>query len=271
MLWKQYESVYTNICVRRCVGIDKGSPVTTQMKGNSDYKIPDCNGGHFHLLLGHQFLEPGVVPDSDYGIYQWEQRESMTFLMRQDLLENATFIWDYCRDNLQHYPQGLRPAFCKFNLTEVPWSRWDNFVGKASTQSTPLTLGPATKDTVDVLIVGGFTKNRYRMLRKIASHGLSVAYYRNSCWGTSLRDLMKSAKVVLNLHRFSCSNMELARILPAVGIGATVVSEPGNDPLIDEWLREENGVYISSSQSVPQLCEKLITSMSRCQMKSGCV
>ena len=190
-----------------------------------------------YLLIGHQFIKD-TIP-TPYGIYQWEPWKSKSFLRRMDLLENAKFIWDYSRCNIPHYPTTINAEYKAFKLTTVPWDLWDNFI--KNEPEIPLDvsiIGSNKTDTIDVLMIGSITRDRMWILRRIANLGMRVAWCKNGLWGSRLKEWMLKAKIILNLHRLDCKIMELARILPAIGLGCNVISEPGDDPELNEELKK---------------------------------
>lgn len=226
-----------------------------------------------YLIVGHQYIPKEVTlpePPFHFGIYQWEPWKSSSFRRRQDILKRAAFIWDYSTVNLEHYGQfdlSVVPEYKPFLYAHVSWSEWlpliESFKQLKKTNSIcpdiqyyGTSTSSVSKD-IDVILIGSFTRQRLRVVRKIATLGLRVAFCTNGMWGDTLKEYIKKSTVMLNLHRVSCNIMELARIMPAISLETVVISEPGQDKELDSIL--STAILIRTLDEIPFICHKVCT------------
>ena len=102
------------------------------------------------------------------------------------------------------------------------------------TMMMPVACTETVEKDIDVLFVATRTDYRWAVINKLLKAGLKVHCPDNVRWVEESRELMKRAKVWLNVHtNISAPDLELHRIMHAAGQRIVTVSEKSNDPQFD--------------------------------------
>lgn len=160
-----------------------------------------------HIIIGAHACP--VLPKR-YIVYQTEIRRSHHFNGRyRRVLDGALAVWEYNEDNLEAYSHP--------NVSVVPPGVYPQDVGR--------------KD-LGVLFYGWIESSprRVDMLRRI---GRDIPVRRVvNVMGVSMWNLLSRSTVVINLHFYDDSPLELFRITEALSFGCHVVSE---GPADERW------------------------------------
>ena len=178
------------------------------------------------IALGTNMLAPyemGLVP-ADAIIYQLEQFSHLVNGPYFQLLRSHT-VWDFSPRNVA----GLRQQGCpRVRLCRVGFS--------------PSPVLPLQKEKdIDVLFIGAKNARREVILNQLRVRGIKM--HDSGAWGEERRELIARSKIVLNLHSFDHSVLEMVRLGPMLEQGAFIVSEPGADPEMDKPF--ETGMVIA--------------------------
>lgn len=105
---------------------------------------------------------------------------------------------------------------------------------------------------VDVLFYGTQHPRRTALLDKLRAARLTVKECSN-VFGAHLWSLVPFVSVIVNIHFYQPSILELARILPAVAAGKLVISERSDDAILDR-MYAPLVVFADSDSEFIQLC-----------------
>jgi hypothetical protein len=172
---------------------------------------PDsCTPIHFgaHLLPPEASLAPRAV------LFNLEQIVPGTLWLTASYLERLRRhrVWDYSARNLAALAQmGVREA------AHVP-------LGHAKV----LERIASTEEDIDVLFYGVYNERRMGPLRRLAGRGLKVTWV-NGIYGAERDALIARSRIVLNLHFYGESRLEVARCFYLLANGRFVLSEESPD------------------------------------------
>lgn len=110
---------------------------------------------------------------------------------------------------------------------------------------------------IDVLFYGADSPRRrkmFRLIEKIPGLGAVFRYY--TLFGKEREDLIRRSKIVLNLHYWPESALEVHRIEYACARGKCIISEPSADRMLD--LRYANCVSFAPYDDIPSRVVQLI-------------
>ena len=169
-----------------------------------------CTAIHFgaHLLPPEARLAPGAV------LFNLEQIVRGALWLTGDYLERLRRhrVWDYSARNVAALTQmGVRDA------AHVP-------LGHA----TALERIPSAEEDIDVLFYGIYNERRLSLLRRLAARGWKV-HCVNGVYGGERDALIARSRIVLNLHFYGESRLEVARCFYLLANGRFVLSEESPD------------------------------------------
>lgn len=162
-----------------------------------------------NVLQNKNVIPPGAV------IYQLEQ--FVPRWMNSVYLDclKSRIVWDFSQRNVE--------KFREFGMKNVHLCR----VGARPSLPKKTT---AKKD-IDVLFYGSWNARRKAVLNALRARGLKV--HDIGGWGSKRQQNIARAKVLLNIHYYDTSCLEVVRLMPALEQGAFVVSETGSDAAMD--------------------------------------
>lgn len=137
------------------------------------------------------------------------------------LIRNSVATYDYSAVNVTHYPSELQP-FVKVLVPPVYNHGHQN--GK---MMTTMMMPAMNMYPIDILFYGGINSRRESILKHVTSR-LQTARITvvNRVFGDELVNLISKARVVLNIHYYTNSILEMDRIHTALQFDhVTVVSE----------------------------------------------
>ncbi len=148
----------------------------------------------------------------------------------QTAFKSCSGILDYCEENLAAYPEDMQVSVSHIT---IPLNNY-----------FPRTQIAKTKN---VLFFGMMTERRSRILRHIKYVGgidVTVVTSPHGAYGRDIYDLIRSAKVILNIHATATSNLEIGRLNDCITAGdTTVISETGTNTPQELLSRYERMTY----------------------------
>lgn len=154
---------------------------------------------------------------NNYICYQFEQAHSNWF--KDDYirtLNGAIDIWDYSEYNINYF-RGKFDAPHTFVKIGTPLSYNDD---------------PTNRD-IDLLFYGEYhgSQRRKEFIEAVKSKypNLTVIEGSNPKFGSSIVDLLKRTKIVLNHHYYNNGSLEVVRVYEALNNGCSVISEVSVD------------------------------------------
>jgi Rhamnan synthesis protein F len=188
---------------------------TLGFKISSRLLSPNSPIGKSSLNL-HIVMCPNVFYDfpPNYIAYQFEQAHSKWFTEEYfNKLNGAIEIWEYSEYNIQYFNGKFKKPH-----VYVP-------IGDLNVSADDLSQ---SRD-IDVLFYGEFLNSprRKQFLDEIRKHRNIeiVDGFTNHRFGSSITDLLKRTKVVLNHHYYENGQLEVVRLYEALSYGCKVVSE----------------------------------------------
>jgi hypothetical protein len=180
-------------------------------------------------------------------IFNMEQLASESGLITDrylDLLSDYTVL-DYSFSNVSTLKQ-LRPdsRAVEFPVPPVP-------IFGADSQFSGLGAGSA-----DVAFYGSLSEHRQKKLLRLTEAGLTVKILYG--FGVQLAKQLSNCRSVINIHNYSTSIFEIARVLRPVSMGVPVFSEESVMPATGGW--DEAGVEFFDSTSMIQKIATILRS-----------
>lgn len=154
-----------------------------------------------------------AVPTTPYIAVQLEQRTSGFFTPEYlTRLRGSVEVWDFCAANLPMLVyHGIRVRYVPLGRVETP-------------------LLPLEEENFDVLFLGALNSHRNAILNHLTQNGITVVT-NNHTFRVGKQELLRRARLVLNIHYYPNAGEEQLRIIPALSVGKLVISEPGADGL----------------------------------------
>lgn len=174
-------------------------------------------------------------------VFQMEQSVSPRWFTDEylSILENSLAAWDYAETNLT-FLEGK--GICYPHTYLVPIGGIDGYaqVLEQCGEPTPQPIEP----TCDVLFYGDVNAPRRQdMLRELQSH-FSVRIEGN-LFGAALRDAVRQARVVANIHYYEGALLETTRIYECLSLGVPVVTESSADIEAHAALLDSPAVHVT--------------------------
>ncbi len=151
-------------------------------------------------------------------IFQLEQSSRSDWFTDEymDTLMQSLAVFDYSSDNVQYLQDNGISYRDIFELTIAP-----------ITDYMPPEKPVEKSRDFDVLFYGAYNERRNRILKRLRKkfRVKSVA----EVYGDEMRDIIRQAPVVVNIHFYENALLESERLANAVSLGTRVVSERGSD------------------------------------------
>jgi len=197
-------------------------------------RAPDsCIPIHFgaHLLPPEASLAPDAI------LFNLEQVVQGALWLTGNYLERLRRhqVWDYSACNVAALAQmGVREA------THVP-------LGHATILER---IAARAEEDIDVLFYGVYNERRLSLLRRLAGRGWKV-HWVNGVYGAERDALIARSRIVLNLHFYDESRLEVARCFYLMANGRFVLSEESPDT-VETGLAE--GVAFARYDKIEDAC-----------------
>jgi hypothetical protein len=171
-------------------------------------------GGRINVVFGAHLLPRGTALPADTVLYNLEQIVDGAMWVTPkylDLLRRFR-VWDYSTRNVVALAaMGVREAL------HVP-------LGHAAVLER---IAPAAED-IDVLFYGAYNERRLALLERLSRAGWKVAR-SNSVYGAERDAVVARSRIVLNVHYYEQSRLEIPRCLYLIANGRFVLSETSPD------------------------------------------
>jgi hypothetical protein len=174
--------------------------------------------------------------------FQMEQSVSSRWFSAEYLktLENSMCMFDYSIKNVEFLAQN---GIAFLHVFYLP-------VGAISDYGEKERLPPMVK-TYDVLFYGDCkSSERRRQLLAALSEHFDV-HIASEVFGREMQELIRSARVVINLHYYENALLETPRIQECLSLGVPVVSERAQDQ--DDYPELADGVTFFAEGSIPDM------------------
>lgn len=184
----------------------------------------------FIILFPH---EVSVIPiKSNYIIYQLEQIQQSPWLTRKtiEIIKNSIFTMDYSLYNLNILS----------NLND------EKLNSKLFYQPMPI-MNESQKNTHvknDILFFGGLNTRRQTILNRIKNEfNIKIISGR---FGEEIEDLIKTSKIIINLHYYRDAVLETARLNEVIIYNKIIISELGISYDYNNDLYKNNVIFIEN-------------------------
>jgi hypothetical protein len=167
-----------------------------------------------HILFGGHLLPHAASLDPGTILFNLEQIVPGALWVNQEYLERLrrNRVWDYSARNIAALAKlGIR------DVTHVP-------LGHAQV----LERIPSAREDIDVLFYGVYNERRMAPLRRLAERGWNVKWARG-VYGRERDELIARSRIVVNLHFYEESRLEVARCFYLLANGRFVLSEASSD------------------------------------------
>lgn len=211
-----------------CVGIrDALTLLDTESSTRTSVLESESSDETTYIILGlHNFK--GRLPKKFIAV-QSEQTTSKWFTAEYiEALKKAQFVWDFSPENVSRCIGLGIPNVC-WVPARVPM---DIFV--LNSKSFNFHFGSRYSKDIDVLFYGSDSRRRrdmYRLLSHIPGCRLVFRYY--DLFDEERENLIRRAKIVLNLHYWPDGALEVHRVEYACSRGKCIISEPSSDHMLD--------------------------------------
>ena len=176
----------------------------------------------WHLLATNQFPSNCIIYNLE-NLAEWDKYHSSntTLIERLRIISGSCRIWDFSRQNVD---QLLEVAGVP--VTHVP-------IGYSPCLTRIKSLPPEEQD-IDVLFYGSVNDRRKNIIQEMLKAGINVTWVTDK-YGKERDDLIARAKIILNLHFYEDSILEMPRIMFATANSKCMVSE------INETNEDDDG------------------------------
>ncbi|HEY6241930.1 MAG TPA: glycosyltransferase [Burkholderiales bacterium] len=189
-----------------------------------------------HILFGAHLLPPAASLNPGTILFNLEQIVPGALWVTQDYVERLRRhrVWDYSARNVAALAQmGIRDA------THVP-------LGHANV----LERIPSAKEDIDLLFYGVYNERRMAPLRRLAERGLKV-HCVNGVYGSERDGLIARSRIVVNIHYYEQSRLEVARCFYLLANGRFVLSEASPDT---GETGLAGGIAFASYEGIEKVC-----------------
>lgn len=199
--------------------------INIRMLNNQDINLCSLDPSRYLFLLCPQWVYNNTLvplPNEKYFIYQLEQFDKSEsphvfnpFVFH--LMQHANHIFDYSNVNLKYYGR---------NKIQIP-------ISKTSKLIPPIVSIPydniSTGKDIDVLFCGCMSERRRNIIQALINSGINVTIM-NNIFGIHLSNLIKRAKIFLNIRYTDSMILETCRLHEAIKSNDTyIISElPGS-------------------------------------------
>ena len=178
--------------------------------------ISEFDDDLYIVLCPQAFID--LPPPMKRIIFQLEQSGRAAWFTDEymDILRQSLAIFDYSSDNVQYLQNRGISYRDIFELTIAPIADYmpDENPVKKSTD-------------FDVLFYGAYNDRRNRILKRLRKKFRVKSV--SEIYGDEMRDIIRSAPVVVNIHFYENALLETERLANAVSLGTRVVSECGSN------------------------------------------
>ncbi len=190
---------------------------------------------------------------SRYIIYQFEQADSYfyndqfqkeyNYFFTEEyfnILKNAYQVWDYSEKNIKWLKSNLKLN----NIIYVPIC-YCHLLKKKNLLATP--------KNIDILFYGSLNNKRKNILDNLKNNfNLNVAIKNNNIWGDDLDKLIYSSKIVLNIHFYENSTLEMHRISYLLNNKCFIISEKTDE--INLMNKYSDGIIFCEYSKIIESC-----------------
>ena len=163
----------------------------------------------FFILLSPHLLKRIPHPNK-FIIYQLEQRRPNTYVHRQVLvnISNSLFTMDYSNANIENFEPNIKNKMIQF---PIPIDLTEQIIS----QSNP--------EQFDILFFGNINDRRRKILDRLKQkYTINIV---NNAYGNELYDIISRSKIILNIHLFTDSVLETARLNEVLVFNKLIISE----------------------------------------------
>ncbi|OYR22976.1 class I SAM-dependent methyltransferase [Brucella thiophenivorans] len=205
-----------NLVARELSAIGITTDVTTVM--------PPKFGSDLYIVICAQMFST-LPPPLKRIIFQMEQSVSSRWFNADyiDILKNSLAVFDYSIKNLSFLEEkGLGyPKTYYVPISCLP--HYDKWLGENESDVTLL-----DNDQYDVLFYGDIRNERRSLYITELKKHFRVKVINDS-FGAEIRQAIRRAKVVVNIHYYEDALLETTRICECLSLGTKVISEIGSD------------------------------------------
>lgn len=190
-----------------------------------------------HILFGAHLLPPAASLNPGTILFNLEQIVPGALWVTRDYLERLRRyrVWDYSARNIAALAEmGIHDAM------HVP-------LGHAKV----LERIPSVKEDIDVLFYGVYNERRMAPLRRLAEQGWKVTSV-NGVYGRERDELIARSRIVVNIHFYGESRLEVARCFYLLANGRFVLSEESPDT---GETGLAGGVAFASYEGIEEACK----------------
>src|SRR3989338_10354437 len=211
-------------------------------------KIPssnDIDSGDIYIILGLSNMDLDLTGQT-YVVYQFEQTtcrvDGQSWFTGEhgqqyiQQLKNAQGIYDYSPLNVKN----LSAAGITAELLPLKWSPCLENVTQ---------LG---RKDIDVLFMGTENDRRNTIFAQFKDKKIKLVT-TNSAYRNHKNSLISSSKIVLNIHYYDNSILEIARLYHLISNGVFVISERSTDLELNSIY--EQYVIFSDTEKIAETCE----------------
>jgi hypothetical protein len=196
--------------------------------------------GRTNIVFGAHLLPPRTVLPADAILYNLEQIVEGAIWVTPGYLEllRRHRVWDYSARNVAALRQtGVREA------VHVP-------LGHAKV----LERIPRAEEDIDVLFYGVHNERRLAPLRRLSGRGLKVVH-ANGVYGVERDGLIARSRIVINIHFYGESRLEMPRCFYLMANGRFVLSEASPDA---EESGLAGGIAFASYEELEEACARYL-------------
>ncbi len=206
-------------------------------------KDPDCCRG-LTIVLGAHLLKIGdTLPPGKFIIFNLEQLDRSSPWWTQDyreILKIADAVFDYSPRNKAFLKAHLNinAIICPIGHHEVMQKRSKD----------------VQKD-IDLLFIGSMNARREKILLSLQQYGITPLIAVN-VYGDERDQLIKRAKINLNLHYYEAKIFEVVRCSMLLAQGAIIVSEFGEDKLVEQPYYDK--IVFAKTENIGKACRYIL-------------
>ena len=186
------------------------------------YKCCNENNRYLFICCPQYFLQIyrgvtypdnlNLLPENKYFLYQLEKLDigSPVYLNENiiSLVKKSRCTFEYSEVNLLYYPEECKEKVVQLLPPVVEWN------ADANVSETDISTSISVKK-IDVLFCGRNTDQRINICQSLRLEGYNVVHVTD-IFGKELTELIKKAKIFLNLHHDQSSSLETCRLNEAV-------------------------------------------------------
>jgi len=208
----------------------------------------------------------GTIEDGDYIIFNTEQVSSESAWIIPEYLDilKRYEVWDYSYNNIEALKgMGITARFCEIGyspcLSNLRLGKSASITGGGTAQvkvdwvNSPSLSAPV--GVFDVIFYGSVNERRKKIIDDLRATGLNVVTLTG--YGAYRDKYISRAKIVLNMHYYDSSIFEIFRVSHLLANAKCVVSEVGNDQVIEDLYLD--GVAFTEYGKIVETCLELLS------------